>query len=173
MKNTVLHVAVLVLVCGLAGGVVLWWISSSTPQPPPTVQLSGSADSERPDIARAVPTTITWQSDLDSAREIAAGQRGIVIVDVYTDWCPWCKKMDQVIYSDRSVAALGAHDVFVKANAEDHGSGQTIAHQFGVDRYPTTLLIDRKGKLLDTIHGFISPTEGFVQLVRKQEEQAR
>lgn len=173
MKNTILHVATFILVSGVACGILFWAFSSSTPKVRATLDRGDSADATGMDIARPVPSTITWERDLDSACEEAGGQRGIVIVDVYTDWCPWCKKMDQVIYSDRSVAALGAHDVFVKANAEDHGSGQAIAHQFGVNRYPTTLLIDRKGKLLDTIHGFITPTEAFVQLVRKQDGQAK
>ena len=173
MKNTVLQVATFVLVCGVACGVLLWVLGSSSSDKPAKVDAASSANAVRPDIAGPVPTTITWQHDLDGACEAAGGQRGIVVVDVYTDWCGWCKKMDEVVYTDRSVAALGARDVFIKANAEDHGPGQAIARKFGVDRYPTTLLIDRKGKLLDTIHGFISPTEEFVQLVRKQEAQAQ
>jgi thiol:disulfide interchange protein len=173
MKNTVLRVATFILVSGVACGVLFWTFNSSTPKVQATLDRSDSADTIGTDIAGPVPTSITWERDLDSACQEVGGRRGIVIVDVYTEWCPWCKKMDQVIYSDRSVAALGARDVFVKANAEDHGSGQAIAHQFGVNRYPTTLLIDRKGKLLDTIHGFITPTDAFVQLVRKQEVQAR
>jgi thiol:disulfide interchange protein len=173
MKNTVLQVATFVLVCGAACAVLLWVLRSSTPDKPATLSGSNLVDAARPDIGGQAPTRITWRHDLDSACEVACGQRGIVVVDVYTDWCGWCKKMDEVVYTDRSVAALGARDVFIKANAEDHGSGQAIARKFGVDRYPTTLLIDRKGKLLDTIHGFISPTEEFVQLVRKQEAQAQ
>jgi len=173
MKNTVLQVAVFVLICGVACGVLLWSLGSSSSDKPATLNATNSANAVRPDIAGPVPTTITWQRDLDGACEAAGGQRGIVVVDVYTDWCGWCKKMDEVVYTDRSVAALGARDVFVKANAEDHGSGQAIARKFGVDRYPTTLLIDGKGKLLDTIHGFITPTEAFVQMVRTQEEHAR
>jgi len=173
MKNTVLQVAAFVLVCGVACGVLLWVLDSSSSNRPAAPGGGNSTDAVNPDIAGPVPTTITWQHDLDSACEAAGGQRGIVVVDVYTDWCGWCKKMDEVVYTDRSVAGLGARDVFVKANAEDHGSGQAIARKFGVDRYPTTLLIDRRGKLLDTIHGFIQPTEAFVQLVRKQEAQAR
>src|SRR3990172_10089448 len=49
----------------------------------------------------------------------AKAGRKKVIVDVYTDWCTWCKKMDSDTYADKSVrTALTANFVGVKLNAE-------------------------------------------------------
>jgi thiol:disulfide interchange protein len=121
----------------------------------------------------AVPTSISWQTDLARAREIASSNNGVVIVDVYTDWCPWCKKMDQEIYSNPRVAALGAHDVFVKANAEDGSMGETVARRYGVSGFPTTLIMDGDGNLLTSHAGFISPADAFVRFVQAQEGRAR
>lgn len=41
------------------------------------------------------------------------------IVDVYTDWCGWCKRMDQTTFSDPKVQAyLSKHFYAVKLDAE-------------------------------------------------------
>mgnify|MGYP000221112153 CR=1 FL=1 len=42
-----------------------------------------------------------------------------VFVDVFTDWCGWCKRMDKVTFSNSEVAAyLNKHFYPVKLNAE-------------------------------------------------------
>ena len=42
-----------------------------------------------------------------------------VFIDVYTDWCGWCKKMDANTFSDPRVAKLLADNFYnVKFNAE-------------------------------------------------------
>ena len=42
-----------------------------------------------------------------------------IFVDVYTDWCGWCKKMDQTTFKDSAVVELMNKDFYaVKLNAE-------------------------------------------------------
>ncbi|MEO5500124.1 MAG: DUF255 domain-containing protein [Ginsengibacter sp.] len=42
-----------------------------------------------------------------------------ILVDLYTDWCYWCKVMDKKTYSDPKVAAyINEHYYAVKINAE-------------------------------------------------------
>ena len=50
---------------------------------------------------------IVWFDDLDTAR-IAAKAGQVVFVDVYTDWCSWCKHMDKKVFTDPSVRTLAS-----------------------------------------------------------------
>jgi len=46
-----------------------------------------------------------------------------IFVDVYTDWCGWCKRMDQSTFKDSVVVAtMNAHFYAVKMNAEQKES---------------------------------------------------
>src|SRR5262245_9759624 len=79
--------------------------------------------------AAAMAGPIVWQHSLDRALEQASANNGLVIIDVYTDWCGWCKRMDKDIYEAPVVVALGRRDVFLKFNAEDGGEGQRFANK--------------------------------------------
>ena len=46
-----------------------------------------------------------------------------IFVDVYTDWCGWCKKMDQTTFKDSAVVEFMNKNFYaVKLNAEQHES---------------------------------------------------
>jgi len=114
-----------------------------------------------------VPREIAWEHDVQTALRSATNGNGMVVVDVYTDWCGWCKRMDSDIYPDPQVAALGSEAVFLKLNAEDHSEGQRFAREHGVHGYPTTIIMDASGRSLDQHAGYISPPTVFVQWVHQ------
>lgn len=123
---------------------------------------------------KAVRGPIEWQRDLRRAFEVAKVGGKLVIADVYTDWCGWCKKMDQTIYSDPAIAALSRQEVFVKVNAEDRGQGQYFAEQMRVNGYPTTIILDGQGRVLNVAEGYIASPQAFVEFVeRARTAQAR
>ncbi len=58
-------------------------------------------------------------SDFNDALKKAKDENKRVIVDVYTDWCGWCKKMDTDAYGNKKVKNLIKNNfVFIKLNAE-------------------------------------------------------
>lgn len=82
-----------------------------------------------------------------------------VIVDVYTDWCGWCKKMDAEAYSNSEVKKMIEDNfIFVKLNAEGTGSvtyngkqytETDLAALFEVSGYPTTVFLEPDGKQIE------------------------
>ena len=87
-----------------------------------------------------------------------------MIVDVYTDWCSWCKRMDADTYSDAGVASyLQEKYVLVRLNAEaktkqnyngKQYTEQELAGEFGVSGYPTTLFFKPDGTGITAVPGY-------------------
>lgn len=87
-----------------------------------------------------------------------------ILVDVYTDWCSWCKKMDANTYSDKKIKEyLSKYYVLIKLNPEKDGAvaydGKNIpAAEFsqgmGVDGYPATLFLQSDGKPITLLPGY-------------------
>lgn len=64
------------------------------------------------------PSPVIWLSFEEAVSSSALEQRKIFI-DVYTDWCGWCKRMDATTFSDPAVAEVLQNKFYpVKFNAE-------------------------------------------------------
>lgn len=117
------------------------------------VRSGGSASAGDP------AAEIVWLRDFDSALSQARpGQ--VIFVDVYTDWCSWCKHMDRNVFSHPSVRAVASRNVFVKIDAEDGGKGEAFARANGVSGFPTLIVFSPDGKKIATQPGaFRQPSE--------------
>jgi thioredoxin-related protein len=90
-----------------------------------------------------------------------------LIVDFYTNWCGWCRRMDHDTYGDSAVATyLSAHFVLAKVNAESPKrikvgestkSGIELAREFGVNSFPITWFIKPDGTKIDKLMGYQAP----------------
>jgi len=68
--------------------------------------------------AQVAPAQIKWMS-IEEAMRKQDSMPKTVIIDMYTDWCGWCKKMDAQTFSDPSIASyINANFYPVKFNAE-------------------------------------------------------
>jgi thioredoxin-related protein len=58
---------------------------------------------------------LTWQEAADKAKV----EPRKIFVDIYTDWCGWCKRMDATTFQDpRVIEYMNANFYAVKLNAE-------------------------------------------------------
>lgn len=105
----------------------------------------------------------SWKPFNDGMAEAKRSNKKILI-DVYTDWCGWCKKMDAQTYKDNAVAKyLADRYVLVKLNAESEkklsymGKEYTerqLAGAFGITGYPATLFLKADGEAITLYPGF-------------------
>jgi thiol:disulfide interchange protein len=140
--------------------------SVALPEPvPETVPRSEkSPGSKREPLASR---TIDWRRQLGDALNEASRDGRMVVVDVYTDWCVWCHRMDDNIYSSPQVAALSRDVVFLKLDAEDGGEGQRFARQAGVTGFPTTFVLSGSGAVLEKAVGYVRSPSAFVAIVER------
>ncbi len=99
------------------------------------------------------------QLSFNDALAKAKSENKRVIVDVYTDWCGWCVKMDAEAYSNPEIKKIIEDNfVFVKLNAE--GSSKVtfggkeytetdLAALFEATGYPTSVFLEPDGKVIE------------------------
>ncbi len=76
-------------------------------------------------------------------------------VDFYTDWCGYCKKLDQTTFKDPKVVELmNTYFNAYKLNAEST-EGRPVAKALGVRGYPTMVIFNAEGEPVETIGGFV------------------
>lgn len=108
---------------------------------------------------------IDWQKNYDSALEQAKKDKKLVLVDIYTDWCGWCRKLDHDTYSDKDVQAKLAKDfIAVKINPEKSSAGQKLQQQLGARGYPFLAFVNADGKMISQIGGYVNAATFLKQL---------
>lgn len=123
-------------------------------------------------------TTINWVS-IEDAEAMASKDGKNILVDVYTDWCGWCKRMDKSTYENQKVINyINENFHAVKFNAEQKGDvtlkGRTFKfvdqgrrgyHELaagilqGKMSYPSTVFLNSQLEILTDIKGFRGPDE--------------
>jgi len=81
-------------------------------------------------------------------------QQKPIFVDIYTDWCRPCKKMDTLTFGDQKVASFfNEHFINVKWNGEKNDVRKRVK-PYGIKAYPTVLFLDHEGKEYKKLVGF-------------------
>lgn len=113
---------------------------------------------------KADPNNLKWYRIYSEASKAAKDSKKWILVDVYTDWCHWCTKLDEDVYSNPKIKAfLNKSFVCMKADAEK-GDGVAIKQKYGVEGYPCTLILAPNGKLKGQIDGYV-PLKDFPQRI--------
>lgn len=118
---------------------------------------------------------IKWY-DFEAGMKLANKQNKVVIIDFYTDWCGWCRKMDNETFRDSAIVAIiNKYFIAIKFNAEGadpvdfngenftnpHPGSRSSAHQLAVKlmqgqlSYPTYVYLDSKGKTITITKGYM------------------
>ena len=119
---------------------------------------------------------ITWLS-IEEAIKLNKKKPKIILIDIYTDWCGWCKKLDKVTYKNPEIIKLINKNFYaVKLDGEEKKDitfkdytfkfkqeGNTKYNEFaaaimnGKLSYPTTIIMGKDANILDRIPGYLEP----------------
>ncbi|MEN8225844.1 MAG: DUF255 domain-containing protein [Bacteroidota bacterium] len=118
---------------------------------------------------------IKWMS-FEEAVEQSKKKPKHIFIDVYTDWCGWCKKMDASTFVDPVIVGLmNEHFYAVKLDAEQKDTiffldnafinpnpeGRRSSHQLaqallkGKMSYPSFVFLNAKTEWLTVLNGFV------------------
>ena len=133
--------------------------------------------------ATSAPKRIKWLT-IQEAYALTQKTPKKFVIDVYTDWCGWCKVMDRETFSKPAIVDYVNENFYaVKLNAEQTDDitlgKQTFKFVSGGSRgvhelaaalmknqmsYPTTVFLDEKFQLIQPIPGYLEP-RAFHQIV--------
>ncbi len=136
--------------------------------------LTMSATAGEPQSSTAAKAELKWQPFEQGFAEAQKNDKKVML-DVYTDWCGWCKRLDRDVYSDKRVVSyLNKHYVVVKLNAEDTTkvsykdkttSKVQLAGGFGVRGYPTIIFFGSNGDPINSLPGYVD-ADKFLTVVK-------
>jgi len=123
--------------------------------------------------AQETAGAVKWMS-FEEALERSKTEKRKIFIDVYTDWCGWCKVMDKNTFSEASVAKI-LNDKFypVKFDAEQTKDIQFAGRTFkfipsgnrGIHElaaallnnqlsYPTVVFLDEEFRMIQPLAGY-------------------
>jgi thiol:disulfide interchange protein len=120
-------------------------------------------NSQVSDASNAAADT-NWLTDLPQAMARAKAEHKLVLLDFTgSDWCPPCKQLHaKVLSTDKFKTYADAKLVLVlvdfprqKSQPDDlKQANDALKQRFGIEGYPTVILLDADGKQLDKQLGY-------------------
>ena len=126
-----------------------------------------------------------WMNDFRAAKELAAKEKKPLLVSFSgSDWCGWCKLMENKVFSKPAWQAYTKENLVLVwidfprnkqlVPEEIVPKNKELAKQYGIQGYPTYVLLSPEGKEIGrlgadrdaTPEGFIEDVEGVLVLQR-------
>lgn len=121
---------------------------------------------------------VKWYT-LQEAVKLSEENPRKLFIDIYTDWCGWCKKMDKETFEHKDIAKILNNEYYaVKFDAESKGSiefgGKTFINESDRSRnphqlaiallqgkmsYPSVAYMNEDLELLTSVPGYLTPEQ--------------
>ncbi len=130
--------------------------------------------------AQTPANKINWMS-FEEAVKLNASAPKKIFIDVYTDWCGWCTKMDQTTFIDTAIVNyMNEHFYAVKFNAEQTTAIEFMGYTFvnpnpngprkgthqlaqallqGKMSYPSYVFMNDKNQIMTIVPGYVQANE--------------
>jgi protein disulfide-isomerase len=100
--------------------------------------------------------SLVWQTDYAAAKSAATQQNRYILLDFTgSDWCPYCIKMDKEVFAKPAFSTFADKKLILvkldfprRANqsAAEKSQNQELAKKYGIEGFPTYVLLDPSGK---------------------------
>ncbi|MCK0131691.1 thioredoxin domain-containing protein [Flavobacteriaceae bacterium F08102] len=105
-------------------------------------------------ISTGIAQGITFtNSSLEATLTKASEDNKLIFIDCYTVWCSPCKKLAAEVFTQKNVGDFyNKNFINLKIDMEK-GEGLEIAQYYKVNSYPTLLILNSEGEVLERFGG--------------------
>ena len=111
-----------------------------------------------------------WLTGVDQAFDAARDGDRYVLVDLYAEWCGWCKVLEREVFTSPEFHQLTRDMVLLRVDVDDGGEGSDLQARYEAYSLPTTLILDAGMVKVGEVKGY-APTAQFVAAVRAELEE--
>ncbi len=107
-------------------------------------------------VSAGVFASAGWETDFDKASAKAKAEGKHLLIDFSgSDWCGWCIKLDKEVFSKDEFKAYAKDNLVLllvdwpqrtENKKEVQAKSQPIMGKFGIQSFPTVILLDSEGK---------------------------
>ena len=108
-----------------------------------------------------------WIADIKQALALADHRDQLLLVDLYADWCHWCKLLEREVFSTHRFKNFASQFVLLRVDTEDGGQGTRFVERIGTPSLPTTLILNHRMVKVAEVQGYL-PTEKMIEALESQ-----
>lgn len=98
-----------------------------------------------------------FKGTFQEALEKAKAENKPIFLDIYATWCGPCKMLKKHTFSDKEVGDYYNSNYINIAIDGETKEGRELANKYGIQGYPTLLILDKNGKQIAEQVGFVEP----------------
>ena len=118
-----------------------------------------------------------WMTDFEAAKKLAEKNKLLILADFSgSDWCGWCIKLDKEVFSKKEFLDFAAKKFVLlmvdfpqnkKIPASLKKQNDQLAAKYKVEGFPTVLIMDSKGKVIQTMGYEQGGPANYIKLLEK------
>lgn len=109
-------------------------------------------------LLKTVAAQPDWSTDAQQALARAKAEQKLVLLNFTgSDWCPWCIRLEREVFSKPEFAAYAKTNLVLvqvdfprskQLGKEQQQANKALAEKYGIDGFPTVVVLDSTGKQL-------------------------